>query len=93
MSSDDAKLIADLKVQVMAAKQEQEILMFKCSVEEEDFKKQAEWLSALVDKKSMQKKEQESESAKFMYDYDVVKNEIDAIEKRSYLKKRYVAQY
>jgi hypothetical protein len=28
-----------------------------------------------------------------LYDYDAVKNEIDAIEKRSYLKKRYVMQY
>jgi hypothetical protein len=28
-----------------------------------------------------------------MYDYDKVKNEIDDIEKRCYLKQRYVTQY
>jgi len=28
-----------------------------------------------------------------LYEFDAVKNEIDTIEKRSYLKKRYVAQY
>ena len=68
-------------------------MMFKQQIEDEDFLKQSEWLSGLIDQKSVQKKEQESESAKFLYDYDAVKNEIDAIEKRSYLKKRYVMQY
>lgn len=33
------------------------------------------------------------ESAKFLYDYDKVAGEIEAIEKRAYLKKRYVTQY
>lgn len=47
----------------------------------------------MIETKACQKKEQESDSAKFMYDYDKVKNEIDDIEKRSYLKKRYVTQY
>lgn len=47
----------------------------------------------MIEAKACQKKEQESDSAKFMYDYDKVKNEIDDIEKRCYLKKRYVTQY
>ncbi len=67
--------------------------MFKQQTEEENFKKTVEWLQGLIDAKTQQKKDQESESAKFLYDYDEVKNEIDAIEKRSYLKKRYVTQY
>lgn len=32
----------------------------------------------------------ESESAKFLYEFDKVKDEIEAIEKRVFLKQRYI---
>ena len=35
----------------------------------------------------------ESEAAKFTYEFDVVADEIAAIEKRVFLKKRYVTQH
>lgn len=93
MGTDERQRIADLKVEVFQEKQEQEILLFKLRIEEEDFQKQQKWFEEQIQIKSQNKKNQESESAKFLYEFDAVKNEIDTIEKRSYLKKRYVAQY
>jgi len=60
---------------------------------EEDCQKQQEWLKARIELVERRKKELELEAAKFMYEFDVVADEIAAIEKRVFLKKRYVTQH
>ena len=77
----------------MARKQELELMQFKMAVEAEDFAKNAEWLAGMIEQKQKLKKDQESESSKFMYEFDKVKSEIEDIDKRCYLKKRYVTEY
>jgi hypothetical protein len=62
-------------------------------VEKEDCDKQLEWFSQLIDGSQLKKKGEERETDMFMYDFDKVQHEIDDIEKRCFLKKRYVTQY
>ena len=92
-SNEEQRKLAELKVMVMARKQELEIMQFKMAVEAEAFAKNAEWLTGMIEQKQKLKKDQESESSKFMYEFDKVKSEIEDIEKRCYLKKRYVTEY
>jgi chromosome segregation ATPase len=92
-SNEEQRKLAELKAMVMARKQELEIMQFKMAVEAEDFAKNAEWLTGMIEQKQKLKKDQESESSKFMYEFDKVKSEIEDIDKRCYLKKRYVTEY
>ena len=93
VSTEENKGLAELKVRVQAGKQEQEIMMFKQKMEEEDCQKQQEWFKDRISLTERRKKDLESEAAKFTYEFDVVADEIAAIEKRVFLKKRYVTQH
>jgi len=56
-SNEEQRKLAELKVEVMARKQELEILQFKMAVEAEDFAKNAEWLAGMVEEKQRLKKD------------------------------------
>lgn len=43
--------------------------------------------------KQQQKKDQERETNKFMYEFDKINTEMENIKKRMYLKKRYVVNH
>ena len=79
-----------MKVEVNGLRQQLEIITFKQQIEEEDFKKSEKWMREMVEKQLQDHKEQKVESDNALYGMDAVKKEIDLIEKRSYLKKRYV---
>lgn len=51
------------------------------------------WFEERMAVKQRQKKDQERETNKFMYEFDKVKDESDNIAKRMYLKRRYVVQH
>ena len=91
--SDESRAFAERKVLIQSLRQEQEILLFKQQIETEDFQKQMKWFEDRINVKSREKKDQERETNMFMYEFDKVNNECDDINKRMYLKKRYVVQH
>jgi hypothetical protein len=61
-------------------------------IEEEDYQKQQAWLEQRIEENKSSKKEQERETATFMYKFDQINDELQKIELRTKLKKRYVVQ-
>lgn len=92
-NSDESRAFAERKVLIQSLRQEQEILLFKQQIELEDFQKQKKWFEDRMALKQSEKKDQERETNKFMYEFDKVKTESDNITKRMYLKRRYVVQH
>lgn len=68
-------------------------MLLKKQIEVEDFQKQWQWLEDRITAKQRQRQDQERETNIFMYEFDKVNNELQAIENRMYLKKRYVVQH
>lgn len=93
VDSDENRAFAERKVMLNSLRQEQEIQLFKQNIEKEDFEKQIKWLKDRIDAKQRQKQDQERETNMFMYEFDKVNNELEAIKNRTYLKKRYVIQH
>lgn len=93
IDTQDNKALINKKIELQHLKQQQEIILFKQNIETEDLEKQKLWLEARIKTKEQEKKAQERESAQFMYEFDKIDNEVAAIDKRMYLKKRYVTQH
>ena len=55
--SEENRQLAEERVRVQAMAQEQQILIFKLKIEEEDFAKQIGWLQERIEKKQMEKKD------------------------------------
>ena len=92
--SSESRAFAERKVLIQSLRQEQEILLFKQQIEIEDFQKQKKWLEDRIKEKQRgDKKDEERETNKFMYQFDKVNDELNAINNRMYLKKRYVVQH
>ena len=68
-------------------------MLFKQQIEIEDFQKQKKWFEDRMAIKQRQKKDQERETNKFMYEFDRINTESENINKRMYLKKRYVVNH
>lgn len=73
VSTEESRILADLKVNIHACKQENEILIFKIEAETEDCKKQQDWMEDKIKTIEAKKKDIESESGKFFYEFDEVK--------------------
>ena len=67
-------------------------MLFKKQIEQEDYEKQLGWLEKRIEDKLATKKEQERETQRFMYEFDQCDGELEKIELRTKLKKRYVVQ-
>ena len=91
--TEESRAFAERKVYINSLNQELEIVLFKQKIEIEDFQKQKKWLDDRIVAKQRQKKDQERESNMFMYEFDKVNNELEAIKNRMSLKKRYVVQH
>ena len=90
----ETRAFAERKVLIQSLRQEQEIMLFKQQIEIEDFQKQKKWLEDRIHEKQVgEKKDEERETNKFMYNFDKINDELAAINNRMYLKKRYVVQH
>jgi len=50
--------------------------MFKMKIEEEDFQKQQAWLEQRIEENKSSKKEQERETATFIYKFDEINDQL-----------------
>ena len=90
--SEENRSVAERKILLNSLRQELKILSFKIETEKEDFEKQIKWLSDRCSALQKAKKDQERETGTFMFEFDKAQTEIENIVKRTYLKRRYVAQ-
>ena len=78
---------------MLAMQKEQSILLNLKKIEDEDFAKQIAWLEDKKKTRQRERMEQEAETGRFQYSFEKVKTELENVDKRAYLKTRYVVQY
>ena len=88
--SDQNRAFAELQVTVQAMKQELLIKKTKQTIENEDFVKEKEWFTEKVNEEKRKRQDVEMDLAKFLYEFDHIYDEMGLIDKRLYLKTRYV---
>ena len=71
-------------------KQELLIKKTKQNIENEDFVKEKEWFTEKVNEEKRKRQDVEMDLAKFLYEFDHIYDEMGLIDKRLYLKTRYV---
>jgi len=71
-------------------KQELLIKKTKQNIETEDFVKERDWFTEKVVEEKRKRQDVEMDLAKFLYEFDHINEEMDLIDKRLYLKTRYV---